>query len=254
MAKEAYYFSHDSNARHDPKVTAMRSVYGAEGYAFYWILIEMMREQDGYKLDMRSKYAFHAFASQMQCDQDKAQCFIQDCVSEFELFASDGESFWSESLMRRMKEREGKSEKARKSAEARWKKGAEKPAPDKDSSTDANRTECDGNANASKNDALKERKVKEIKLKEIKDIKNIYAENVSLTSIEYQKLIDEHGEGKTKRMIQILDNYKGANGKKYKSDYRAILNWVVDRVNEEVQRATVRKGPENLNTGIDFGF
>ena len=34
-------------------------------------------------------------------------------------------------------------------------------------------------------------------------------------------------------MIEILDNYKGQNGKKYKSDYRAILNWVVKRYEEE---------------------
>ena len=33
----------------------------------------------------------------------------------------------------------------------------------------------------------------------------------------------------------VLDNYKGANGKKYKSDYRAILNWVVKRAKEENQ-------------------
>lgn len=61
-----------------------------------------------------------------------------------------------------------------------------------------------------------------------------YAEFVSMTEEEHQKLIDEHGEEKVKRMIEILDNYKGANGKKYKSDYRAILTWVVKRVEEEL--------------------
>ena len=37
-------------------------------------------------------------------------------------------------------------------------------------------------------------------------------------------------------MIEILDNYKGSKGKKYRSDYRAILNWVVNRYNEEIQK------------------
>ena len=37
-------------------------------------------------------------------------------------------------------------------------------------------------------------------------------------------------------MIEILDNYKGAKGKRYKSDYRAILTWVVDRYNEDLTR------------------
>ncbi len=30
--KDAYYFPHDCNARNDPKILALRSVFGAEGY------------------------------------------------------------------------------------------------------------------------------------------------------------------------------------------------------------------------------
>lgn len=30
-------------------------------------------------------------------------------------------------------------------------------------------------------------------------------------------------------IIELLDNYKGANGRKYKNDYRAILSWVIDK-------------------------
>ena len=63
-----------------------------------------------------------------------------------------------------------------------------------------------------------------------------FADFVSLTQEEYDKLVTAHGEEKAKRMIEILDNYKGANNKKYASDYRAILNWVVKRVEEEEQR------------------
>ena len=37
-------------------------------------------------------------------------------------------------------------------------------------------------------------------------------------------------------MITVLDNYKGQSGKTYKSDYRAILNWVVERVQEEFKK------------------
>lgn len=63
-----------------------------------------------------------------------------------------------------------------------------------------------------------------------------YAEFVTLTRDEYAKLCAEYSEEAAKRMIQILDNYKGSKGKKYKSDYRTILNWVVDRYNEEIQK------------------
>ena len=62
-----------------------------------------------------------------------------------------------------------------------------------------------------------------------------YAEFVTLTRDEYAKLCAQYSEEGAKRMIEILDNYKGSKGKKYKSDYRTILNWVVDRYNEEIQ-------------------
>ncbi|MBU5486423.1 hypothetical protein KQI86_19160 [Clostridium sp. MSJ-11] len=68
---------------------------------------------------------------------------------------------------------------------------------------------------------------------ERKNNKIKYAEFVTMTLEEYKKLVEQHGEDAVKRMIDVLDNYKGANGKKYKSDYRAILNWVVKKVQEE---------------------
>lgn len=63
--------------------------------------------------------------------------------------------------------------------------------------------------------------------------KKKYADFVSMTEEEYGKLVSEFGEDAAKRMIEVLNNYKGAKGKTYKSDYLAILNWVVKRVKEE---------------------
>lgn len=60
-----------------------------------------------------------------------------------------------------------------------------------------------------------------------------YADNVKMTEAEHAKLIEAHGAERTARMIAALNNYKGANGRKYKSDYLAILNWVVSRIAEE---------------------
>ena len=78
-----------------------------------------------------------------------------------------------------------------------------------------------------------------------------YAEYVTLTRDEYTKLCAEHTEDGAKRMIEMLDNYKGSSGKRYKSDYRTILNWVVDKYNKEItengnQRQT---SPTSPNTG-----
>ena len=52
-----------------------------------------------------------------------------------------------------------------------------------------------------------------------------------MTNAEYQKLVSTHGKTFVDQCIKVLDNYKGSVGKKYKSDYRAILSWVIDKVN-----------------------
>ncbi|OAB30196.1 hypothetical protein PMSD_20640 [Paenibacillus macquariensis subsp. defensor] len=95
---------------------------------------------------------------------------------------------------------------------------------------------------------------KNVKKKDI--IPKIYfynSEFVSLTQIEYDKLLSGYGEVKVKRMIEILDNYKGSNNKKYVSDYRAILNWVVKREKEEGLRSggiyEFKRKPEGVRTG-----
>ena len=65
-----------------------------------------------------------------------------------------------------------------------------------------------------------------------------YADSVSLTRDEYSKLVEHYSEEDAKGMIELLDNYKGQNGKRYKSDYKAILNWVVNAYYERKQKSS----------------
>lgn len=53
-------------------------------------------------------------------------------------------------------------------------------------------------------------------------------EFVKISEVEYIKLIERVGKETTMKALEKLDNYKGSHGKKYKSDYRAILSWVLD--------------------------
>ena len=62
---------------------------------------------------------------------------------------------------------------------------------------------------------------------------------------EFESLVKTHGEEFTKRCIETLDNYKGQSGTVYKSDYRAILNWVVNRVKEQDEKASRQKPPSS---------
>lgn len=77
---------------------------------------------------------------------------------------------------------------------------------------------------------VKESKVK--KSKEKNNKKN-YADDVMLTEEEYTKLCSELSKPFVDKCIAVLNNYKMSNGKKYKSDYYAIRNWVIDRVEKE---------------------
>jgi len=63
-----------------------------------------------------------------------------------------------------------------------------------------------------------------------------YADNVSMTEDEHQKLVDKFGLEDADRMIEILDAYKGSKNKKYANDYKAILSWVVKALEEEKAR------------------
>ena len=68
-----------------------------------------------------------------------------------------------------------------------------------------------------------------------------FAENVWLTQVEYDKLVIEHGKQAADWMVRKLDNSKGSNGRVYKSDYRAILNWVVDAYYDALNKGYVKQ-------------
>jgi hypothetical protein len=74
--------------------------------------------------------------------------------------------------------------------------------------------------------------------------KKNYAEFVKLTEEEYNRLIKQYGRDATDTMIEILDNYKGSTGKKYKDDNRAIRSWVVKRYEDDKAKGYLRKNKD----------
>ena len=118
--KDVYWFKHDGNARRDQKILEMRSVYGAEGYGWWWMLLEMMREASDYRLKLTGKYAIPTLAQELNADPERLQAFITDCIEEFELFQSDGKCFWSPSFLRRMENYNKLVDIRREAANSRW--------------------------------------------------------------------------------------------------------------------------------------
>jgi len=74
-----------------------------------------------------------------------------------------------------------------------------------------------------------------------------FAEFVSMTNGEYSSLVAKLGESGAKWCIGKLDNYKGSKGKKYDSDYRAILSWVVMRYQEHLQAIAEKGNGSHIN-------
>lgn len=100
-----------------------------------------------------------------------------------------------------------------------------------------------------------EKKIKKTKTK-TKPLKKEYAEFVKMTDSEFSKLVEKYGESLTNKMIETLDNYKGANDKTYESDYRAILYWVAGKVIKEYGGTgqSIPKQPQKYEQGALTGL
>jgi len=161
--KDAFYFSHDSNARHDPKIIVLRSHYGYEGYGWYWAIIEMLRDAQDYKFSLKNKYFLSSLAIDLGIDKEKLDKFLDDCIYEFELFKTDGEFVWSESLLERMEKREAtrqkRSEAGKKGATERWQTDTKTEKEDSKGITTEEET-ITSDSKSKKTDSSKESKVK----------------------------------------------------------------------------------------------
>lgn len=117
------YFSHDRDARTDPKIIRIRRKYGMEGYGIYFAMLEMMYSDSGNQLPYTEEM-FETISFDLRTSVD-IKAFVDNCI-EYGLFESDGKTYWSESMRRRLNEADvraaAKSEAARKGAQARWEK------------------------------------------------------------------------------------------------------------------------------------
>ena len=119
MCKKTY-FNHDSNARNDEKIVALRIRYGAEGYGVYFMLIEMLQAAPGCTLEKDYK----ALAFDLRVSARR----IKSIVEDFGLFTptDGGKKFYSERLIKYASDvdesYERYAEAGRKGMKARWKK------------------------------------------------------------------------------------------------------------------------------------
>lgn len=118
--KDSYYFSHDSNALTDPKILSLRCDYGMEGYGIFWAVVEMLRNQNEYRLEFCQR-SFKAIKMLCMTNIDIEE-FLNKCINEYDLFKTDGKYIWSDSLRKRMDKKDDLAGKRSNAAKKRWNK------------------------------------------------------------------------------------------------------------------------------------
>lgn len=133
-----------------------------------------------------------------------------------------------------------------------WYKHLEKKEKDRNRKRlerERNSTGHEGDKNSSspppileqKEQTVEQKKEAPKKKKKTEPPKVKFAENVRMQQSEYDTLVDKYGERFTQKLIETLDNYKGSSGKSYKSDYRAILTWVVEKCETKYRHLITHK-------------
>lgn len=130
------YFTHDYNARNDIKLKKLFIKEGLTGIGLYWCLVETLYERGGYlEPDYISIIAFD-----YRIDEDT----VRRVINDYELFKTDENSIYSESVLKRLNVRKDKSEKAKKSVSARWERNTNEEQKQYERNTNVIRTnnEC----------------------------------------------------------------------------------------------------------------
>ena len=187
MSKEnTFYFSHDYNTRSDMKIQRLITKKGYLGYGLFWALIENL-----YNNANALPLEYDVIAFDLRTDEDTIKCLIND----FDLFIIKDGYFGSNSVQRRLDERNLKSEKARESALNRWKKPKE----------DASALPTQSDSNAIKESKVKEKKELFLLEKETKE-ENLSKENP--TEIFPQTESVETGAEERKKVAPKKERFK----------------------------------------------
>lgn len=217
------YYPHDVHASGGPTLFTVQERFGNDGYAFWFKLLEHLGTKETLSMDCNNVSDWLFFVAKAKVSEEKA-VQILDLLASIE--AIDPELWkvkivWSDNFAERL-------------ADVYKKRGTEKPRrPD---FCDRNNSEGDVPGGEKPKGGKKGSRKKSEENPDEKPPKTAFAEYVSMKQAEYDKLVSEFGEPATKKMVEVLNNYKGSSGKKYQSDYLAIRNWVIDRVKKEHPR------------------
>ncbi|MDR9419494.1 DUF4373 domain-containing protein [Gracilimonas sp.] len=166
MNKDAYYFPHFSNARHDRKLRRVRKELGVEGYGIYFMILEVLREQEDFAYPVHD---IDLLADDFGTSEQKVEVVIMN----YNLFLIDEDKFfYSPKLIEYLQPYLERSKRARKAALKRW-------HGDSNANADANALPEHSDSNASKVKESKVKKSKEevSKIPTLPQVKEYFKEN-----------------------------------------------------------------------------
>lgn len=194
--KDAYYFSHDSNAKDDFKCMLLIEELGLEGYGIFWVLVETLREQENFKYPLK-------LLSSLARKYNTTVAKMEVVVRNYSLFTVENETFFfSNSLNKRMELMNKKREQAKlagiKSGESRRNK----------------KKELMLNGRSTNVEQLKESKVNKIKenidvLKKLSSLTSIELSQIDIKKLPLEdltmNLIEELG---LQKVVEYADNHQ----------------------------------------------
>ncbi|HKM00696.1 MAG TPA: DUF4373 domain-containing protein [Sedimentibacter sp.] len=229
--KKTNYFSHDSNARNDDKILAVRMEFGAEGYGIYFMLLERLREDSKY-MSIRD---YNMIAFDFRTSVDKIKSIVED-FGLF-IFTEDGNYFYSENFNERMSIKDEKTEKrsiaGRKGMASRY---AKKQQNDNNVITKLDNLDNNVITDEEKNLTSKVKERKEKKRKE-----NNTFTNVNILENKFEK---------NDKMETNLNNSSGENKKEKVASKRKTF--VSPTIDEIVDYCNERKNNINATTFWNF--
>jgi hypothetical protein len=205
MEKDAYYFPHFCNARHDRKIKRVIKELGVEGYGIFFMLLEVLRDQTDFKFPMED---MDLLADEFGTSEQK----VRVVICNYQLFEFDDEKkFFSPKMLMYLQPYFSMKEQRRIAGIASGIKRKEL----------ANGRSTDGERNRTKESKVKESKEKESKVKESKEKESKF---IPPTSDEIESFATEKGyklDGN-----KILNHYDyDRTGVWIKSNNKPVLNW-----------------------------
>lgn len=112
--KDAYYFPHFSNARHDRKLRRVVKDLGVEGYGIFFMVLEVLREQTDFRFPIQD---IDLLADEFNVSEAK----LKAVVFNYDLFSiTEDNQFISTKMVFYLQPYLEKTERARVAAQTRW--------------------------------------------------------------------------------------------------------------------------------------